>query len=306
MNVLERIVKKRSLEKFQNDLKKINLKDESNFKAVDNIKLDVGTKLALKKVKSISEKTVFLTDCRTILKNFLVKLIEKSPLKYPFVKCISCLNPDVTLQQKEAESRLSKAVEILAENNIMSTTICNKIESEFKQIISLTATKEKLKSFKRSETRLDHFWFKVIEMYGFDNYSNLFHFIKTVMILAHGNAFLERGFSINNECIVENQKEKSLIAQRIICDSINNTEHPIEKFVIDKKLLQCVRSSKSLYKQELEKEKEKRDREQNDKCKQALAAAQLKDLEKRKQKILDNAQKEAAKLEEEMYILKKC
>lgn len=47
---------------------------------------------------------------------------------------------------------------------------CKKMESELKQILWLTATKEKFKSFKREETRLYHFLPSIIEMYGFDRF----------------------------------------------------------------------------------------------------------------------------------------
>ena len=32
------------------------------------------------------------------------------------------------------------------------------------------------------------------------------------LILSHGNAIVERGFSVNAECLVENQLDKSLIS----------------------------------------------------------------------------------------------
>lgn len=125
------------------------------------------------------------------------------------------------------------------------------------------------------------------------------------MILAHGNAHLERGFSINQECIVENQKEKSLIARRIICDAIDMMDCPLENFVIDKQLIKCARMSYNLYTEDLDKEKKQRDKEEDYKTNRKRMAAELKDLENKKQKMLDSAQKQAAKLDEEIYILKR-
>lgn len=63
------------------------------------------------------------------------------------------------------------------------------------------------------------------------------------MMLSHGNAALERGFSVNKECVVENQKEKSLIAQRMIYDAIMTTNQPLQEFVVTKKLLHYVKNS---------------------------------------------------------------
>lgn len=41
---------------------------------------------------------------------------------------------------------------------------------------------------------------------------------KLALVLSHGQASVERGFSINKELIVENPKELSLVAQRLIVD----------------------------------------------------------------------------------------
>ena len=40
------------------------------------------------------------------------------------------------------------------------------------------------------------------------------------LLLSHGQASVDRGFSVNNESVVENQQEESLIARRIIKDHI--------------------------------------------------------------------------------------
>ena len=41
-----------------------------------------------------------------------------------------------------------------------------------------------------------------------------------LLVLSHGQASVERGFSVNKEVEVENQKEKTLVAQRLIIDHI--------------------------------------------------------------------------------------
>ena len=41
-----------------------------------------------------------------------------------------------------------------------------------------------------------------------------------LLLLSHGQATVERGFSVNKEMIVENQQEQSLVARRVIKDHI--------------------------------------------------------------------------------------
>ena len=67
-----------------------------------------------------------------------------------------------------------------------------------------------------------------------------------VMMLSHGNAFAERGFSINKEVIIDNLSEQSLVAQRQVYDAIMH-HGGIQKIDISKKLIHAVRNASSLY-----------------------------------------------------------
>jgi len=49
-----------------------------------------------------------------------------------------------------------------------------------------------------------------------DNYAALFDIVKIFLVLSHGQASVEWGFSVNKEIEVENLHEHSLVAQRII------------------------------------------------------------------------------------------
>ena len=39
--------------------------------------------------------------------------------------------------------------------------------------------------------------------------------------LSHGQAAIERGFSINREVLEINMEEKAIVTERMICDSVN-------------------------------------------------------------------------------------
>ena len=45
---------------------------------------------------------------------------------------------------------------------------------------------------------------------------------KVIFVLSHGQSFTERGFSINKEVVDDNMKEKCLISQRIVYDTIQS------------------------------------------------------------------------------------
>jgi len=73
----------------------------------------------------------------------------------------------------------------------------------------------------------------------------LLSFLKNVLILSHGNAFVERRFSINKEVIVENQLAKSLVAQRQIYDAIQALGD-LNNVIIDKQMILKVRNARAL------------------------------------------------------------
>lgn len=78
-------------------------------------------------------------------------------------------------------------------------------------------------------------------------------FLKTVFILSHGNAFVERGFSIRKECVVENPLSKTLVAQKIVYDAVNLVGG-INKVTISKKIIHAFRNARSLWGEALQRQ----------------------------------------------------
>jgi hypothetical protein len=71
----------------------------------------------------------------------------------------------------------------------------------------------------------------------FDFPGNHFNtFVQKVLLLFHGNADVEQGFSINKECIIENLTEESLIAQRCTYSALHKND--LKTFEVTKSLIQ--------------------------------------------------------------------
>ena len=73
-------------------------------------------------------------------------------------------------------------------------------------------------SHQSEHDRVDEFFMR--HMQGEDKNPQLLKVIKLVMVLSHGQASVDRGFSVNKQLHVENQKDESLVAQRIVCDRV--------------------------------------------------------------------------------------
>lgn len=130
----------------------------------------------------------------------------------------------------------------------------------------------------------------------------LLNFLKKILILSHGNAFVERGFSINKEVIVENQLAKSLVAQRQVYDAIQALGG-LDNIVIDKQMILKIRNARSLYNEGLKEAKKKSKTEANENLNKRRLVAEIDDLKKKRLKIIAEKQKETDLIEEKIQEL---
>ncbi|XP_071563117.1 uncharacterized protein [Temnothorax nylanderi] len=240
-SIMRRFVKDDVLK--ETDLSKIDVTKKDNLVTTKYIKVGYATEVALKHEKGISDLEIlqFKNQVLKCLQIFVEKIMVRSPLKFPLTKAVSCMDPAIASRGEIGYKRLSSALRIYVENNFISGITADKIDREYRHLISIPVVQEKFKTFKRSEIRLDHFWVDLITSCGKKDYENLSSFMKSVMILSHGNAAVERGFSVNKQCLIENQKEKSLIAQRTIYDTVN-AKGGLENFVVTKDLIHAARN----------------------------------------------------------------
>ncbi|XP_063731298.1 uncharacterized protein LOC134858964 isoform X3 [Eleginops maclovinus] len=90
------------------------------------------------------------------------------------------------------------------------------ILQQFDAALSVKCRHEDFISFKPMQKRLDVF------LHGFIGkaYPDLWAFCKTLLLLSHGQASVERGFSVNKEIETENMQEETLVAHRLVYDYV--------------------------------------------------------------------------------------
>ncbi|ELU04337.1 hypothetical protein CAPTEDRAFT_214721 [Capitella teleta] len=93
-------------------------------------------------------------------------------------------------------------------------------------------------------------------LYFFDKlqYAKLFDLIKQVLTLSHGQAAVERGFSVNKECLQDNMDPTSVTARRVVLDHIRSVGGVL-RVDIDSGMKASCRMAYSRYKLELESKK---------------------------------------------------
>lgn len=146
---------------------------------------------------------------------------------------LSSLDP-LKLHKEQSPSRFSILTERLAPIVFQSEVSgSDKAVSEYKMCIADIKVQEYIRDFDRTQRVDSGFWSKVLSMRDHDNsvkFPNLRKVVHSALALAHGNADVERGFSINSHSVVTNArvslKLTSVNGLRTIIDHINRHGGP--------------------------------------------------------------------------------
>jgi len=131
---------------------------------------------------------------------------------------------------------------------------------------------------------VDHYWRNIMSMQTCDGsykYAKIGHLVKAALVLPHGNADVERGFSVNNDVLTDQRTEMTpatLNALLLTKDAIkvSDPEHQLPQSIpITRGLLQACKAAHAVYQSRLEKEKQEKE--------QAKAFKAAEENKKRKQ-----------------------
>nr|XP_020460935.1 uncharacterized protein LOC109963032 isoform X2 [Monopterus albus] len=235
-------------------------------------------------------------DCLT---NIIQKMQDKSPLKYTVVRQVACLDPaNMFSDPNLCQERMKRLVHRFLQDHQLPGGISagDVIVQQFGNFLSLEAKSESLSLFQPMKTRLDVF------LHGLlcQSYPELWTFCKKLLLLSHGQATVERGFSVNKEVEADNMQEDTVDAQRMICDYVSVCGGVL-KVPLTKEILAAAASARSQYRLHLDQEKRKQ--ESNAQREKRKAAEDLlEQLKKRKMvlaEVANSLDKEADKLTEQ-------
>ena len=142
------------------------------------------------------------------------------------------------------EKNFDKLLDILVTKGWISSISADRCQVQYRKLLDDKKFLDKSTEFNMLESRLDDFYMHIID----DKDGDLIAVIKLCLVLSHGNAHVESGFSINEQLLHENEREITVIAQRIVYEGILSVD-------INDSMMRYVNKSHSLYIQELEKNK---------------------------------------------------
>ncbi|KAJ8403281.1 hypothetical protein AAFF_G00354980 [Aldrovandia affinis] len=290
-NLLSRFIKKDVLEKMDTyqKLGRLDPLEKKNHVSTEQVDLGFASQKSIKALidqKAASEFQIlqFKTECITFLSSLTSKLLEKCPLKYPLVRHLTCLNPhEIVKSSTEPAEHFGRILTMLLNGKWLSAEQCDELLSQFKSFS--TEIKEHAAAFTNFEPeteRLDKFLGKYMKG---RKYRNLWELLKKLLTISHGQASVERGYSVNKELLIENMQEKSLVALRKVHDAVELTD--LMELALTPKLKQNLKAARTRYHQYLDDRKNEKHRE--DKAvKRRAVQEKIKEAEKKK-KIIEGS-----------------
>lgn len=302
------IIKKESTDKLNsaNKVSKFDFGDKSLHAPIQKISLGfIGNRVVKNLLfeKKILEKEVFdlKLEARDFVIAMLEKILEKSPINSLMVRSLSCLDPrQMAFNNFECYTKMKTVLSGLVKVNAINETECEEVLIEYNKFLNekVSPNSHIFNAFKHTEDRLDCFLIKYFE----PNYCKLYTIIKKLLILSHGQADVERGFSTNKLIEIENMKEETFVAQRVIIDHNKNESH-LTKVPISKDLRLSVANARQKYVAHLEEQRKRKVTEVQQK-KRKLFLDDLDELKNKKTRLEDavcelenNADKLAEKAE---------
>mgnify|MGYP006342324205 FL=1 len=287
--------------------------DESVTKCENELpddKLNVGirTRETLRKASSAAQK-MFCVDVRKFDRQLSKKLRDTLPLQSTLLRDLQCLHPLARTDLKSADAILRVARSVphsIAEENI------DKVIAQFTLYQHESQIAENWFIFEKGNDangdpftkwkRVDQYWSKVLNItdeLGQPKYHILARLVKCVLVFAHGNADVERGFAANALTVTEARSslnETSISALGTVQDAVRVLGGgAVSGITVTREMLRCVRTAYSRY--EADKEAEtKRQKEVLSSAKSAAACV----AETQKKETLNNLKKREAELKVEL------
>ena len=138
------------------------------------------------------------------------KLLQRMAVSLPFLRGLRCAIP-TNISDKEKKGRCTKQFQRLAHylsvNSIITAAVGDKAFQEYSVLISSGEEIGKCSKFDRKKEGMNNFYFKKFDM------DDTYRILAVVIQLSHGQASVERGFSLNKGVLNDNMTGLSIISR---------------------------------------------------------------------------------------------
>ena len=184
--------------------------------------------------QTLSEKTKQQVQRnRTLLKS-IIKAVEIDPRK-------------MATDSDACTAKIKRVLSLMVQNRRLSNNECDTIMGEFSDFlhdqVSLHRDNFVSSDPYSADDRLDVFSLETMDKAA---YGHLWKVVAQVLLLSHGQASVERGFSVNKQMEVTNLQEDTFVAQRLVHDHITAVGG-IMGVSLDKDLVRSCVASRARY-----------------------------------------------------------
>ena len=228
-------------------------------------------------IKDIEKKDIvtkeqmksFYENVETCVKAIIDKLNERCPLTSVVVRNSVVFNPIMIVQSKVGPliKKLKPLLQHLCSLKIIQSFKCDKIISQYECMkTDIDAASVNIDEF--PETRLDEFFFKRIKISN--KYAELSQVVIIILTLSHGNADVERGFSLNKGILQNNIQTKSIVMKRLIKDHMLSHDLKPDSINITTELQASCRRARARYREDLEEQRKAKAKETSESAKEII------------------------------------
>ncbi|CAF1279750.1 unnamed protein product [Adineta ricciae] len=217
---------------------------------------------------SKDEKETFFQDVRNIFHSIALYLKSNLPLHNSFLRDLKILGVSYRSDPQGCDAivRIGRYIPGLLSVNEIDLLSDEWLLYSIETIDDSWVVKRKYNDVDGKEHieyhEIDFYWDKILSIVrhnGCSKYPTLSKLIKNILIISHGNADVERGFSINGNILTEDRtllSEKSINGLRATYDAKSFSGNgSVHKVPINIEMLRAVQKSAASYKDELLKNK---------------------------------------------------
>jgi hypothetical protein len=315
-DLLEKILLKKKFEEVEGSVIKmleLDFNNSKDFVDAKDLQLYFSAKEGLRKAalagsggRKPDDVLGFRKDCLLFLHKTAEKLLHRCSLSCKAVKGFSIFSPDaISLEPSPSAKMCELLFRHLHEVGRVDAGRVDILTSEYKQMFTGDGrVRQKAKGFNRLTQSLSDFY----DVHILDHLSDeMKGIIRLGLLLFSGQGEVERGFSVNKECLTENLAESSLIAQRRICSYVKECGGLQDGDLppLSAGAMRCMREAWRKREQHLEEERKVEKAKDQIMAEKRKAVAALKELEKEKKKLRMEHDRRLATLEEESERLEK-
>lgn len=276
-------------------LTQIDLSKPVNMKSLKNLDIGIATRRELTRLKdkiSPLQEHEFLMNCKAFMARSTEKLLEKCPLKYPIVRAARCLDPQIIAGPEEKSVKMfERLLHCLIDAKRVSEIDSDKVKREYANFVreKVRGNAKLLVEYKQydkvKDQRIDTLLAK--ELKEDASFQKLWNVVKCVLLLSHGQAGVERGFSVNSQLMDNNFKEKSIVALRTIHDHIQMCGGVLE-VKIDQDLRNAAKNASSRCKHEMLEERKRKEKEEGSNANKVINE-EIAQLRTKRKRLIDDA-----------------